>query len=244
MTIDIPIRTSNNNDKEKHGNVFPSLRVSPANPGEEMGQADDARLNALFGTEEDSFFNRFTNSLGLVAVAALSGQDHYRMGGENDTFVYDGNSAMASKLASDLRIANSNRDAEKVRIINLKIAKLKESTFQEDETQTEFNPNNPAEDENFNPDFSASSVSWRYTDTSSNRLNDKSKHNDNVGENKYPNLSYPMIATSSDTGNINLEQNVDYNDDQPENNNFGSNTQTRHDKNVTDMFRILNRYEI
>ena len=243
MSIDIPIRTSNNNDKEKNGNVFPSLRVSP-NPGEEMGQADDARLNALFGTEDDSFFNRSTNSLGLVAVAALSGQDHYKMGLANDTFVYDGNSAMASKLANERLIASLNGDAEKVRIIDLKIAKLQESTFQEDETRTEFDPLNPAEDENFNPDFSASSVSWRYTDTSTNRLNDRSINNDNVGEYKYPNLSYPMIATSSDTGNINLEQDVDYIDDQPENNNFGSNTQTRHDKNVTDMFRILNRYEI
>jgi len=243
MSIDIPIRTSNNNDKEKHGNVFPSLRVSP-NPGEEMGQADDARLNALFGTEDDSFFNQSTNSLGLVAVAALSGQDHYKMGTANDTFVYHGNSSMVNNLIQQRDSANDNGDAEKVRIINLKIAKLQESTFQEDETRTEFDPQNPAEDENFNPDFSASSVSWRYADTSTNRLNDKSKNNDNVGENKYPNLSYPMIATSSDTGNINLEQDVSYNDDQPENNNFGSNTQTRHDKNVTDMFRILNRYEI
>lgn len=243
MTIDIAIRTNNINDKEKHGSVFPSLRASPK-AGEEMGQADDTRLNTLFGSDENSFFNTDTNSLGLVAVAALSGQDHYKMGTANDTFVYHGNSSMVINLIQQRDSANANGDAEKVRIIDLKIAKLRESTYREDETEIEFNPNNTLEDENFNPDFSASSVSWRYVDTSANRLNDRSKDNDNVGSEYYPNLSYPMIATSSDTGNINLEQDVDYIDDQPENNNFGSNTQTRHDKNVTDMFRILNRYEI
>jgi hypothetical protein len=238
MTIDISIRTSNSNDKEKHGNVFPSPRDSP-NPGEEMGQADDARLNALFGTEEDSFFNSDTNSAFLVAVAALSGQDHYRMGNDNDTFIYDGSSYFVRKLLEEK--ANAQTQEEKD-LIGLKIAKLQESAYQADETVTEFNPSNEAEDANFNPDFGVGSVSWRYIDRSSNSLNDKSDGNDNVGSNQYPNLTYPMAATSFDTGNINLEENVAYTKDQPRNNNFGSDTQTAHDKTSTDMYRILHKY--
>ena len=245
MTIDINIRIDTT-EKEKHGNVFPELRAAP---GEDMGQADDQRLNSMFGTDNDSFFNTTTNDAISVALSMMSGTEHYNLDLENDMITFGEVNSLISSLNQQIRdLDKANPTSAEVELRNQLIqkkSKIMQNINLADETYGELNQNDLTEDDNYNPDFSQNSIAWRYKKESFD-ANNKAGRQDNITiSSKYPNLNYPMNIINQDSGSLNYDKDTAYPADIRANGNslWGSNQPTNQNKVNSDLYNLIRKYK-
>lgn len=243
MTIEISIKTDKFHDKQKHGNVFPDLRSSPV---DNIGQADDQRLASMFASDTDSFFNRTNNDILNVSIAMLSGTDHYNLNSENDLLSADQVDPAISRLQDELDTLSgipndqlSAADQAQIVFLQRKINSINQKVLSQEELATAGFPDaNIDEANNFNPDFGADSISWRYAPSASPS---RASVQDNVtNASKHPNLSYPFNIVNND-GTINYNKNESFVTDITATNNFGSND-TGANRSKPDIVTVLSKY--
>lgn len=243
MAIEISIKTDKIHDKQKHGNVFPDLRSSPTN---DIGQADDQRLASMFASDVDSFFNRTNNDILNVSIAMLSGTDYYNLNDQNDLLSANQVNPAISRLQGELDTLNaipnnqlSAADQAQIVFLQQKINSINQKVLSQEElNDAGFIDANINEANNFNPDFGAGSISWRY---SPNASASRALSQDNVtNASKHPNLSYPFNIVNNN-GTINYDKNESFNSDITATDNFGSND-TGANRTRPDIVKVLSKY--
>lgn len=247
LSISKSLRTDNIVDNQKHGDIYPELRSAPVS-GKELGNANDQNLNKIFGSEEDSFFNTKVNSTASVALSYFSGLQHYDKNVANDLIALTDVSALTSKLDNDISVINSDvslTDEEKaiqISLINDQLNKILLSVNDANEQLTEIDSGTGDTiegEDNFNPDFGAASIRWRYSESGELPLN---RSNDGINNRGYPNIAFPMKAIDSDLGIVDLEAASDAPAIVPTINNYHSGDDAALPKNNADIRRIMNRY--
>ena len=94
------------------------------------------------------------------------------------------------------------------------------------------------EEDNFNPDFAASTIRWRYN--KDDITNDRSK--DGVFGKSHPNISFPMHAINNDDGVFDLEKQISAPAISEKTNNFGTGRGQDLSREAADITKVVQKY--